>query len=227
MPLPCCAAEDVCQVYEFVTVDQTFQTPICSSKKPPNAPPPEPPSPPPPNPPEGPPPSPPPPRYPPLPPGSGGIVEAIQLTETFSVPSDDPEDIEIYEEIFSNLFNLTNITQLNTSAYSTTTEEWEMRKGQIDGNVTEEIRRYRRMSLQVGRRLQETYIINGVEYGLEELENLYNEMNCGAEQYLVTVTMEAVLADPNARDAFLGVAYGYAMADQLKNYDARSACHTA
>lgn len=69
---------------------------------------------------------------------------------------------------------------------------------------------------RVRRQLQ--YFIGGVEYGFDELENLYEQINCGAAQYLVRVELQAVVQSPEARLRFFEIAYGYALADQLKNF---------
>lgn len=134
----------------------------------------------------------------------------IRMYEIFSVPSNSEEDVEVYRLIFENLFNLTNISDIRSNASSVTTAQFELHRSTIYDYET--ARRRRKLALG------QTYTINGIEYGLEELENLYRAVDCGAAQYLVQVQLEAIVRDPAARSLFFSVAYGYALADQLKNF---------
>jgi len=146
-----------------------------------------------------------------LPPGSREEGEMIRMYEIFSVPSNSEEHVEVYRQIFESLFNLTNLSDIRSNASAVTTAEFELHhRGTIYNYETR--RRQRRLALG------QTYTIDGVEYGLEELENLYRAVDCGAAQYLVQVQLEAVVRDPAARALFFAVAYGYALADQLKNF---------
>ncbi len=138
----------------------------------------------------------------------------IRMYEIFSVPSNSEEHVEVYRQIFESLFNLTNLSDIRSNASAVTTAEFELHRGTIyNYNYNYETRR-RQRRLALG----QTYTIDGVEYGLEELENLYRAVDCGAAQYLVQVQLEAVVRDPAARALFFAVAYGYALADQLKNF---------
>lgn len=135
----------------------------------------------------------------------------IRMYEIFSVPSNSAEDVEVYRRIFEDLFNLTNVTDIQSNASAVTNADFSLRRSAIYGEI-ETSRRQRRLALA------QTYTINGVQYGLEELENLYRSIDCGAEQYLVEVSLEAIVRDPAARLLFFAVAYGYALADQLRNF---------
>lgn len=144
----------------------------------------------------------------------------IQMYEIFSVPSNTPEDVEVYRLIFEDLFNLTNISDIRSNASAVTAAHFRLHRSSIytdaytdDNGVVATVRqRQRRLELE------QTYTINGKTYGLEELKNLYRAVNCEAVQFLVEVELRAIVRDPNARDLFFNVAYGYALADQLKNF---------
>ena len=46
----------------------------------------------------------------------------IRMIETFSVPSNAPEDVAVYEQIFAELFNLANLSNINSTASAITTD---------------------------------------------------------------------------------------------------------
>ena len=142
------------------------------------------------------------------------------MIETFSVPSNATDDIEVYRRIFVDLFNLTNITDINSTAYPVTATEWR-ESVYLNHGAADEFRRHRRQLV-----LEQTYAIDGKTYAIDELEGLHSSMECGATQFLVTVQLEAIVRDPRARDAFFAVAYGYALTNVLRNF-AIVPCDTA